>query len=182
MKIFVAFMAVVLSTGSCIASNITYYVDQTVGVGNVTGFIVTDGTIGVLGASDIVNWNLLLNDGSTIFDLLGPLSGSNSQFGDSGSDLSASTTQMLFDFSGAGWAMFQAPTLFTGFDLWCTQGTIQCTSSTGTGEVLTTSDGNQFTGLSGTQVIASTTPEPSTLSFLGLGMAAMGFWKFRASH
>ena len=31
MKIFVAFMAVLLSTGSCIASNITYYVDQTVG-------------------------------------------------------------------------------------------------------------------------------------------------------
>jgi hypothetical protein len=171
-----------LSAVFCNAGDITYDVDQTVGIGSVTGFIETDGTIGVLGVSNILNWNLLLNDGSTTFDLLGPLSGSNSQFGVSGSELSASTTEMFFDFSGAGWAMFQAPTLFTGFDLWCTQGTIQCTGSTGTGEVLATSGGNQFTGLSGTQVIASSVPEPSVFSLLGLGMAVTALWKFRASR
>ena len=37
--------------------------------------------------------------------------------------------------------------------------------------------------LSGTDVIASASgvPEPSTLSFLGLGMAVLGFWRFRVS-
>ena len=134
-------IVLLLSTVFCVAGDITYGVDQTVGIGSVTGFIETDGTIGVLSTGNILDWNLLLNDGSTTFDLLGPLSGSNSQFGVSGSELSASATQILFDFSGAGWAMFQAPMLFTGFDLWCTQGTIQCTSSIGTGEVLTTSAG-----------------------------------------
>jgi hypothetical protein len=173
-------IALLLSTVLCSAATITYGVDQTVGIGSVTGFIETDGTIGVLGAGNILNWNLLLNDGSTTFDLLGPLSGSNSQFGVSGSDLSATATEMVFNFSGAGWAMFQAPTLFSGFDLWCTQGTIQCTSSTGTGEVLTTSGANQFTALSGMQVIA-TVPEPSTLSLLGLGMTVMVLWKVRTA-
>jgi len=177
-------IALLLSAVLCSAADITYDVDQTVGIGSVTGFIETDGTIGVLGASNILNWNLLLNDGSTTFDLLGPLSGSNSQFGLSGSDLSASTTQMLFDFSGSGDAIFQAPTLFTGLDYWCTQGAppylsgITCSAGTpaggsiGTGEVLVTSviDDGQATGLSGTDVIASVSsvPEPSTLLLTGV--------------
>lgn len=176
-------MALLLSAVFCSAAAITYNVNQTVGVGTVTGFIETDGTIGGLGTSNILNWNLLLNDGSTTFDLLGPSSGSNSAVGVSGSDLSATATQLLFNFSGSGYALFQAPILFSGHDLWCTQGTIQCTSETATGQVLTTADGNQFTSLSGTHVIASISgvPEPSTLSFLGLGMTLMGFWKFRTS-
>lgn len=155
-------------------ANTVYNVDQSVGIGSVTGQIVTDGTIGVLAASDIVSWNLLLYDGSSTFDLLA----SNSQFGESGSDLSATATELLFNFSGAGWAMFQAPTLFSGHDLWCTQGTIECTSSTGTGEVLNVSVGNQFTGLSGTLVIAnggvSSVPEPNPGLILGVALLLLG--------
>lgn len=197
MKTSVAFMPLLLLTaGFCFASDIIYDVDQTVGVGNVTGFIETNGTIGVLDASDILNWNLLLNDGTTTFDLLGPLSGSNSQFGLSGSDLSASATQLLFDFSGSGDAIFQAPTLFTGLDYWCTQGTppylsgITCSagtpngSSLATGEVLITSstDEGQVSGLSGTDVIASVSsvPEPSTLLLTGvcfLGILTRSLWR-----
>jgi len=48
----------------CCSADITYDVDQTVGIGSVKGFIETDGTTGVLGASNILNWNLLLNDGT----------------------------------------------------------------------------------------------------------------------
>jgi hypothetical protein len=178
-KFTIVFM---LSAVFC-SADITYDVDQTVGIGSVKGFIETDGTTGVLGASNILNWNLLLNDGSTTFDLRGPLSGSNSQFGVSGSDLSASTTELQFDFSGAGWAMFQAPTLFTGSDLWCTQGTIMCTSSTGTGEVLTTAGSNQFTALSGTHVIASTVPEPSySLLFGTVLLALLGAGMYKRLH
>ncbi len=47
MKTFVAFTAaLLLASGFCIASDITYDVDQTVGVGHVMGFIETYGTIG----------------------------------------------------------------------------------------------------------------------------------------
>jgi hypothetical protein len=46
MKTSVAFMPLLLLTaGFCFASDIIYDVDQTVGAGNVTGFIETNGTI-----------------------------------------------------------------------------------------------------------------------------------------
>jgi hypothetical protein len=50
-----------------------------VGAGGVTGFIETDGTAGTLSDGNILDWNLLLNNGTTTFSLLGPLSGNNSQ-------------------------------------------------------------------------------------------------------
>jgi hypothetical protein len=51
MKTSVAFMPLLLLTaGFCFASDIIYDVYQTVGARNVTGFIETNGTIGVLDA------------------------------------------------------------------------------------------------------------------------------------
>jgi hypothetical protein len=91
-----------LGAASLCNADIIYGVDLTIGAGTVTGDIVTDGTIGVLGAGDIVDWNLQLNDGSgspdAAFDLLGPLSGSNSAIFFAGADLSATPSQLLFDF------------------------------------------------------------------------------------
>jgi hypothetical protein len=55
----------------CSAGKRTYEVDRAVDAGSVTGFIETDGTIGVLGTSNVLDWSLLLNDGTTAFDLLG---------------------------------------------------------------------------------------------------------------
>src|SRR5580698_3281104 len=90
---------------------------ETVGAGGVTGFIETDGTSGVLAEADILTWNLLLNDGATMFDLFGPLSGSNSQLEVEGTDLSASTTQLLLDFSGTdgGFFLIQSPVTGDGY-------------------------------------------------------------------
>jgi hypothetical protein len=169
-----------LSAGLCSASAIIYNVDQTIGVGEVTGFVETDGTIGVLGASNILNWNLLLNDGTNTIDLLGPLSGSNSALGVAGSDLSATATQLLFNFSGSddGWVLFQAPVLSTGSNFWCSGimpngigGKTTGCSDEPAGEALNVKpDPNEFTSLSGTQVIASTIPEPGSLALFGSGL------------
>ena len=54
---------IVMLVGSvvCNASPITYNVARTIGVGSVTGFIETDGSLGVLSAADFVDWSLLLN-------------------------------------------------------------------------------------------------------------------------
>ena len=178
----------------CCSADITYDVDQTVGIGSVKGFIETDGTTGVLGASNILNWNLLLNDGTNAIDLLGPLSGSNSALGVAGSDLSATATQVLFNFSGSddGWALFQAPVLSTGSNFWCSGimpngigGKTTGCSDEPAGETLNVKpDSNEFTALSGTQVIASTVPEPS-YSLLLLGtvlLALLGVGTYKRLH
>jgi hypothetical protein len=55
----------------CSAGTITYDVAQTIGPGSVTGFIETDGTIGVLDNTNILDFNLLLNDGASTFDSWG---------------------------------------------------------------------------------------------------------------
>jgi hypothetical protein len=64
-------------SSSCWANSI-YNVGQTVGSGTVTGSITTDGTIGVLSSNNILDWNLVVNDGTNTVNLFGPLSGSNS--------------------------------------------------------------------------------------------------------
>lgn len=193
-----ALLALALGTASlCSAATITYDVNLTIGAGSVTGDIVTDGTIGGLVAANIVDWNLLLNDGTYTFDLLGPLSGANSgQYGGT-VDLSATTTQLLFDFGGSASAFYfdwgidsgeiglsQAVLCFgSGLDS-CVGGGL------GSGDSIELSgdyfspggySDTQFTSLSGTGVIGastgSSTPEPSTLAFLGAGLALLGFRK-----
>jgi hypothetical protein len=62
---------------------------------------VTDGTIGVLSASNIVDWNLNLAADSSTFDLTGPLSGGNSYFYVDGNDFTATATGLFFNFSDA---------------------------------------------------------------------------------
>ena len=103
----------------------TYTVQRTVDVGTVTGTIETDGTLGTLFAANILDWDLVVDDGVGSFRLVGPLSGENSQVAvgfEPG--LSATATDLLFDFSGAGFnfLIFQAPTLGAGTGTtgyWC---------------------------------------------------------------
>ncbi len=102
---------VLLSAVLAVAGPITYTLNNAVGAGNISGSIQTDGTIGVLGDANLLDWNLLLDDGVGTFNLLGPLSGNNSGVDISGSDLSATATQLLFNFSGSGFALFQNPSI-----------------------------------------------------------------------
>jgi len=176
-------LSVVFGAASlCNAATITYSVAQTVGVGSLTGFIQTDGTTGVLSTSNILDFDLLLNDGTAIVNDLH----SNSVFEVIGSDLSATPTQLLFNFSGSdvGFLIFEKGG-FIGSNFWCS-----VTASAGSfcdtppiaGEEVLQLTGPLFTSpLSGTQVIATaaTAPEPSTLGLLVAGIALCGFRKFR---
>jgi hypothetical protein len=159
------------------ATTITYTVNQTVGTGGVTGTITTDGTIGTLATTNIVDWNLLLNNGTTTFDLFGPLSALQSFPVVSGTDLSATMTQLLFNFSGGdnGYFLFeqQVGSIFT---YWCLETSTVCTLAPA-GEALAINsffvNNQQFAALSGQQVIAATataTPEPGTSSLMLVGI------------
>ena len=166
----------------CNASAITYNVNLTIGGGSVTGDIVTDGTIGVLVEANIVGYNLLLTDPAVIAPSTFNLFGSNF-FLFNGSDLSATATQLLFNFSGtdSGAVDFASPSL--NYDVCFSTG--PSSFCEGAGETLTFLGTSPFgqdvqsTTLSGTHVIATTSsvPEPSTLALLCAGSVLFGFLK-----
>ena len=183
-----ALMLLVLGAAPiCSASDITYDVNLTIGSGSVSGDIVTDGTVGVLAEADIIGYNLLLSDPAVSAPSTFNLS-CCSFFPFDGSDLSATATQLLFNFSGtdSGVVDFADPSL--DYDLcFSTFGGAFGPSSfcQGAGETLTFLGTSPFglnfqsTTLSGTDVIAtaSSVPEPSTLTLLCAGIALFGLLK-----
>ena len=155
--------------------NIIYNVNLTVGAGSVTGDIVTDGTIGDLGLSNIVDWNLLLNDGVTTSGLLGPLSGSNLRRRRSRLGFVSNGNQLQFDFSnppGSVWFSSNGAQADVYFRL----GELPNRRSAG----VTLTIGRttfQRTVLSGTQVIATaatTGTASQTITFGALNNVILG--------
>ena len=156
-----------------------FTVNRAVGTATVTGTITTNGALGVLGTSDITDWDLLLAVGINNFTLLGPLSGSNSGLQVSGSALSATATDLLFDFGANGFALFQNPNVGSNQNWWCIEGPSSSCTPYGLGESVQL--GNYPSGPHDTQVyrtsqVIGTTsitnvPEPFTLSLFGAGIA-----------
>ena len=172
-------------------SSVVYYVSRTVGSGNVSGFIRTDGTMGRLSDNNLVDWNLVMKNGATTLNLTGPLSGNNSleQIAVSPSanagnlDLTADANNLFFDFSGSdgGYVSFQAPPISNGKKFYCletapapahTCGLVQSGL-----EAINLIDYNDpsfqsVTGLTGRVIIGSVNPAPEPSSFVLFGAAA----------
>jgi hypothetical protein len=167
------FALVALLLGVTSASATVYSVDGVVGTGGVTGFIQTDGTTGTLSDVNIQDWNLVIStDATHSFDLLGPLSGNNSQEGIFGSGLSATATGLFFDFSlpPSTYVLFQNPVLGSGTNFICLNG---CSTSVniGVGDFRATSD------LEGeVQIGVATTPLPAALPLFGTGLGALALF------
>jgi parallel beta-helix repeat protein len=87
-------------------AQVTYIVDRAVGNGRVTGTITTTGNVGVLSPADIVSWNLVVDaDGNgTGAPIPAPPNGALFLVG---SALSASPTELVWDFSTPGFNIFQ---------------------------------------------------------------------------
>lgn len=89
--------ATALLVGSAGAANaVTYLVNGPVGGGSVVGTISTNGTFGVLSASDFTGWNLVLTGNGGVTDTLDT---GNSGVFVGGTKVSADATNLYFDFT-----------------------------------------------------------------------------------
>jgi hypothetical protein len=152
-------------------ADITYNVGRWVGpgLGQIDGLITTDGTLGVLGTGNFVDWSLVLFDSlGNAYKLNGPLSGNNSVLDIAGSDVIATSAQIFFNFSGTDDGLLLIQTnLFSGSNFYCAAASASFLC--GQGESLVplsvSSPGAIFQPQSGNLVIADVglvdfTPEP----------------------
>ena len=191
MKTFLAAIAaacVTMGMSSLARADIVYTINQTSTVpevvgelsplsDTVVGTITTDGTLGALQSSNILSYDLQLNDNlRPLYDV--ELTPANSGIvEDVGNGLSASATALSFDFSDSG-AVFaiQGTTdgFFSGFQYFCFQAT---SGPCAAGETIVpyyyAVDGVLATGLAGTVPLTGV-PEPATWATMVLGVAGLG--------
>ena len=117
------------SDASGAGASIVYNVNLSVGGGSVVGSITTDGKYGVLSASDIIAWDLVLTGkGGVTYHLVSGGSGvlvgnisapMNPNAGTA--DLTADATNIYFNFDGTdgGYLGFQPLPLYGGQHYWC---------------------------------------------------------------
>jgi hypothetical protein len=161
-------------------ADITYNVNRTIGTGSVTGTI-TANALGVLAAANITDWNLVLTVSTDTFNLTGPLSGNDSVVYLQGVDVTATSTQLLFDFGGSdsGLFLFQDG-LFSGLHYYCdgAVGNFACFAGE-TVAPISVFGLHQVVNYSGVEVIGSvpggTVPEPSSVLLMSTMLLGVGF-------
>ena len=167
------------------AASVTYKIDRTIGTGSVVGTIETDGTTGVLTAGNITGWALNLVSGADSY----LLTKANSGVDVSGLDLSATASDLLFNYSGLdyGHLLFQQ-TFYSGSHYYCDQatGTDVCSQGATVSPQAYYDPSFQNVAMSGEVVIAtavSAVPLPSALPMLGsslLGLAGVAIARKRS--
>jgi hypothetical protein len=151
---------------SASASPITYNLNLAIGSGSVTGSIRTDGTVGILATENLLDWTILVNDGSTSSTFI---PGNTSAYQVNNYQLLASPTQLTFNFGGQGFLFFQS-----GLSWLCLDGVTG--SCTGHASAAVVNEGGpwQVTAERGVVVVgAAAVPEPSTWLLLGTGVAGL---------
>lgn len=155
------------------ADAITYTASRPVGTGTVDLSITTDGTLGVLTNANLVGWSITVTEGADSFTLVPGNSASLM-----GAGVSATSTDLSFDFGSGDLWLIQTPTFGSGDPFWCVQSD-GCFDFSGPAEGILPrfSNFNSYVRqpYSGVQVIASAViPEPASWAMLIAGFGLVG--------
>lgn len=176
--------------GELKASDITYDVNLPFGVGGIVGTITTDGNTGVLGASDILGWNLIGTGNGASFNWLntnsGVAVGNNTDVFNPNAgtpDLTATATDIFFNFSATdgGYLVFQTSPFYGGQTYLGFGAENQSDVFQGLA-VVPINQGDPSTiskPESGNQIIAVAVPELPCTPLLGFGLGALAVFSRR---
>lgn len=174
-KFLLAASATVALFASSAAIAQTYVASRPVGAtGSVNLAITTDGTLGALGFANIVDYNIQITDSHGTLNLIP----STSDFGYTGFGFSATATDLFFNFSGGGYALFQSPTVGSGQNFFCFASS-SCGLRGNAENLLVGSTLSEIssTPRQGNLIVASirgAVPEPGTWAMMLVGFGAIG--------
>jgi hypothetical protein len=173
----ICILCAAIAAPAFLRADTVYNVNQSIGSGSATGFITTDGSIGTLTLANIVGWDLTLNDGTNVTDLI-PSNSSvffgNHDLGVGNVDVTATSQNLMFNYGApdGGFLSFGGASGELCYTAWS-----NCWGPTAVGVYgVAGVGGSVYVGESGNQVIAAAVPEPSSFLLLcsGLGIATTG--------
>jgi hypothetical protein len=170
----ISVFALALASAAPAAATV-YDVNDVAGLTTITGTITTDGTLGVLGPSNVLAWNLTMTYGAQTAVLTGP-----PVITILGNDLSATASQLLFAFGDPGPGYVEITDSPVSIVWAATRLNGDSISTYGLAPDYPADLNGDFSFQGGsTRAIASVVPEPSTWVMMLAGFAGVGFVGYR---